>query len=189
MKKLSELKKLTLEEFIDKANKVHNYKYTYSKTNYNKSNEKILITCFNHGDFYQEANSHFRGIGCPLCNASKGEQVIKAILDKYNIKYIREYKIPNQIYKFRYDFYLPDYHLLIEFHGRQHYEPVEAFGGEEEFKNILFRDACKRELANLLKLHLLEFNYKHLLHMKDNEFEHLIVKRLGHFVTIHKGKL
>jgi hypothetical protein len=30
-----------------------------------------------------------------------------------------------------FDFYLPDYNLLIEFQGRQHYEAVEKFGGEK----------------------------------------------------------
>ena len=31
------------------------------------------------------------------------------------------------------DFYLPKYRIVIEFNGRQHYEPVSAFGGKNAF--------------------------------------------------------
>ena len=60
------------------------------------------------------------------------------LLKNNKIEFIPQFKIPGNNYKFRYDFFLPDYNLLIEFHGKQHYEPVEIFGGEEEFKNIFF---------------------------------------------------
>jgi hypothetical protein len=39
-----------------------------------------------------------------------------------------------------YDFFLPDFNLLIEYQGRQHFIPVERFGGEETFKIQLEHD-------------------------------------------------
>ena len=29
------------------------------------------------------------------------------------------------------DFYLPKYNLFIEYNGKQHYEPIEYFGGQQ----------------------------------------------------------
>jgi len=53
--------------FIEKANTIHNYFYNYDKVKYSKSDEKVIITCPIHGDFYQVAREHLRGCGCPGC--------------------------------------------------------------------------------------------------------------------------
>ena len=60
-------KKLTTEEFILKAQKVHGDKYDYSKSIYKSNQEKILITCGQHGDFLQLPSNHMRGVNCPKC--------------------------------------------------------------------------------------------------------------------------
>ena len=39
------MKKLTTEEFIEKANKIHNNKYDYSQVKYVNSRTKVCITC------------------------------------------------------------------------------------------------------------------------------------------------
>lgn len=165
--------KSNIEEFIEKARTVHGKKYDYSKSDYRGNKIKITMICPNHGEFNQTPNNHLRGAGCPVCKASKGELAIASILDKHNITYIREYKLPN--YNFEYDFYLPDYRLLIEFHGRQHYEQIDYFGGEEGFKLIQKRDAFKRSLAWEYKLPLLEFNHRQFKHMSKSHFEELLL--------------
>lgn len=55
------------EEFIVKANEVHNSYYTYSKTLYARSKDKVTITCPIHGDFKQQAQAHLQGYGCHNC--------------------------------------------------------------------------------------------------------------------------
>jgi hypothetical protein len=60
-------KRLTTEEFIEKANNVHNHKYDYSLVNYIDSHIKIIIICSIHGKFKQTSNSHLNGKGCPVC--------------------------------------------------------------------------------------------------------------------------
>lgn len=60
-------KKLTTEEFIEKAKAVHGYKYDYSLTEYVVNKEKIIIKCKIHGDFEQTPNSHLGGHGCDDC--------------------------------------------------------------------------------------------------------------------------
>lgn len=60
-------KRLTTEEFIEKANKIHKNKYDYSKTVYVRSRDKVKIICPEHGAFEQRASSHLEGVGCPKC--------------------------------------------------------------------------------------------------------------------------
>lgn len=124
--------KKSQEYFIQKARKVHNNKYDYSKVNYINTRTKVTIICPDHGEFQQTPNGHLSYNGCYKCKSSIGELTIKAILDKHNISYIQEYRIPNQIYRFRYDFYLTEYKLLIEFHGKQHYEYIPYFHRDED---------------------------------------------------------
>ena len=59
---------LTIEEFIEKARKVHGDKYDYSKVNYINSQTKICIICPIHGEFWQTPYSHLYGRGCKKCS-------------------------------------------------------------------------------------------------------------------------
>lgn len=61
-------KKLTTEEWVEKAKIKHGNKYDYSKSVYTGSRDKIIITCPEHGDFEISAQLHIsRGDGCPKC--------------------------------------------------------------------------------------------------------------------------
>ena len=64
-------KRLTNDDFIEKAQKVHGDKYDYSKVVYTKSNEKVIIVCPIHGEFQQKPNHHLSGRGCPSCAPNK----------------------------------------------------------------------------------------------------------------------
>ena len=60
-------KKLTREEFIDKARAIHGDKYDYSKVVYKNSNTHVCIICPIHGEFMQKPILHLIGQGCPKC--------------------------------------------------------------------------------------------------------------------------
>ena len=60
-------KKLTTEDFIEKAKEVHGNKYDYSKVNYKNISTKITIVCPIHGEFEQAPCKHLSGSGCPKC--------------------------------------------------------------------------------------------------------------------------
>ena len=53
--------------FIEASNKIHGDKYDYSKVNYIKAIEKVIIVCKTHGDFDITPNSHLNGSGCYHC--------------------------------------------------------------------------------------------------------------------------
>src|ERR1019366_4886258 len=64
--------KLTTEEFIERAIKVHGDKYDYLPTQYQGRRKEITINCKEHGIFSQMAFYHLRGQeGCRKCFLAK----------------------------------------------------------------------------------------------------------------------
>lgn len=61
------LKRLTKQEFIEKARAKHGCKYDYSKVEYINNHTKVCIICPEHGEFWQTPNKHLSGQGCPKC--------------------------------------------------------------------------------------------------------------------------
>jgi len=60
--------KVLLNEFINRANKVHNNKYDYSKVNFNITKDIITIICNEHNEFQQQVMMHLLGRGCSKCS-------------------------------------------------------------------------------------------------------------------------
>lgn len=166
-------------EFIMKSNKVHGDRYDYRLVDYKHSHSKVDVICPEHGVFRVTPGKHLEGVGCKFCKSSKGEKALMRVFDKNHIKYIAEYTVPNQSFKHRYDFYLPDKNILIEFHGRQHYEPCGYFGGDSGFTSTILRDDRKATLAKLMGIRLLHFNYTHLK-LNPEEFENFAMEYINH---------
>jgi hypothetical protein len=61
-------KKLTTEEFIERARKVHGDRYDYSLVEYKGTKNKVRIICKDHGIFEQTPDKHLFGRGCSMCN-------------------------------------------------------------------------------------------------------------------------
>jgi hypothetical protein len=84
-------KRLTNEEFIEKARKKHGDKYDYSLVEYENAKTKIEIICEKHGSFYQTPTNHVRGRGCPLCSYEEKiidqNKIINRFNKKHGIKY------------------------------------------------------------------------------------------------------
>lgn len=56
------------QEWIAVVKEKHGEVYDYSKTEYARSKDKVIITCNVHGDFEQLAYNHMLGKGCPKCS-------------------------------------------------------------------------------------------------------------------------
>ena len=66
--KISESRKDTLEEFIEKSNLIHKNKYNYGEIiDYEGARSHVDIICPIHGKFSQLAANHLKGCGCPIC--------------------------------------------------------------------------------------------------------------------------
>jgi hypothetical protein len=121
----------TTEQFIKEAQELHgSIRYSYHKTKYNKALEKVEIVCNKHNmSFFVKPSHHLRGIGCPLCNSSFGERIIKLFLDNNKIQHIHQKRFYDCRNKkpLPFDFYLPEHNTCIEYDGEQHYFPVIRF--------------------------------------------------------------
>ncbi len=83
-------RKLTQQEFIERAEKLHEGRYDYSKAIYRLSTAKITIVCPDHGPFEQMPSMHLTGQGCPYCGGSlplTRESFIKRSEDKHGKRY------------------------------------------------------------------------------------------------------
>lgn len=152
--------KSNTKDFIEKSKKIHRDKYDYSLVEYDLCTDKIIIICPKHGNFSQRATSHLSGQGCPVCNQSKGENIIMNFLIDNKYKYIPQktfHKCKNKSY-LPFDFYLPDYNICIEFDGIQHFEPNIKFG-EEEFKKTIYNDIIKNNFCKNNNINLLRIKY------------------------------
>lgn len=142
-------KRRTTNDFIVLANEVHGNKYDYSLVEYKSAKKKIIIICPIHGEFKITPDQHLghHKQGCPKCKASKGEREIYRVLVKTGItnficeKQFESCVAPGTNLPLRFDFYLPDHNLLIEYDGQAHYKKVNYSGSltENEMKSRLKR--------------------------------------------------
>lgn len=112
-------------------------KVTYSGQ-YTKNHETVVkYFCKKHeNNGIQEMSlTHFKQsvVPCRYCNISSGEFKISEFLNKHNIFYENEkiFDDCRDIKPLRFDFYLPKYNLVIEYDGKQHFEPVKFWNGND----------------------------------------------------------
>lgn len=96
------MRKLTQDEFIQRANLEHNNIYLYTKTIYIDSRAKIIIVCKEHGEFSQTPNMHLSGQGCPKCGGRKNTDPPISNFSDFVIK-------SNNIHNFKYNYDLVMY--------------------------------------------------------------------------------
>lgn len=114
---------------------------------------------------------------CSYCDAnsysvnSSGSIEIEKFLIKNELKYVKEKTFEDLVYinKLRYDFFVED-RVLIEYDGRQHYEPV--WGGEEELLETKKKDKLKNDYAIRKGIKLIRISYK------TNDIEKELVNKL-----------
>lgn len=94
--------RLTKNEFIIRAKKIHGQKYDYAVTEYVNSTTKVSIICNAHGVFEQTPKLHMNGCGCPVCGRNNTVKSIKKDTD-YFIKQAKK------IHGNRYDYSESDY--------------------------------------------------------------------------------
>jgi len=153
------------EQWEQESNDKHKNFYDYSLVKYVNDSGKVKIICPEHGIFEQAAGNHIRGQGCPTCKGHKGEIKIMRHLLENNILIETQKSFPDCKDKglLKFDFYLPEYNILIEYDGEQHFKPVNFFGGEKSYKIRKKRDRiknkyCKKNNIRLIRIPYTEFD-------------------------------
>lgn len=141
------VKKMTTQEFIGKANKVHKNYYDYSKANYVQRSEKLKIICPKHGMFLQSVNAHLCGKGCIKCSTSVSRKESKWLdyLQVPNDSKHRNVLIHIGDFKFNIDGYYGDAKIIYEFLG-------DYWHGNPTIYNPLdINTSCKKSFGYLFK--------------------------------------
>lgn len=96
-------RRLIHKEFCDRANIVHNNKYTYPLNDYKGNRSYVTVECTQHGTFKQNAKSHLKGIGCPKCGFERSSKTHLYNLETFTFKAINihgnKYDYSNVKYK------------------------------------------------------------------------------------------
>lgn len=158
----TENKTLTTSQFIEKAQRIHGNIYDYSLVNYRHNAIKIKIVCREHGIFEQAPSCHLNGRGCSKCKIkSKGELFIADWLNQnvINFEVQKSFADCKNVLPLRYDFYLPNQNLLIEYDGEPHFKEVKYLGGKKGFELRQTNDKLKTEYAINNGINLLRIPY------------------------------
>lgn len=138
------MKRLTVEEFILKAIKVHGDKYDYSNVVYKGSKEKVYIICHEkdengveHGGFWQIPDNHIKGHGCPKCSKNR----------KYTKEEVIE--LSNKTHHNEYDYSLCEYvnmntKIMIICHKKDKYGVEHGVFFKTPNKHIYAKCGCPK---------------------------------------------
>lgn len=88
------------------------------------------------------------------------------------LKYLNKKKFSWLKYKKKMslDIFIEPYNIAIEYQGKQHFSPIDFFGGEECFSDYLKRDMEKIRLCEKHNVKLIHFSYNK--NCIPNDFKH-----------------
>lgn len=138
------------------------YREELISTEYINSHSLLEIKCKNNHIYTINYNNFYNGYRCPICNNNCiGENKIINFLNKLNISYEKQYTFDNcqHVNVLKFDFYIKNLNLVIEFDGEQHFRPIEFFGGNEKFYNTIIRDAIKNQYCEDNNINILRIPY------------------------------
>ena len=130
------------------------------------------------------------GTWCPHCRRSHGERAIQIYLDSNNITYTPEYTI--NLKNMRFDFYLPDFNIAIEYDGVQHFQihnkytpNLETLYKRQHF-DVEKTNYCIHNNITLVRIHYKSLN--NISYILKNIFAHKDKLIFTHWmiIIIHK---
>ena len=86
---------------------------------------------------------------------------IENILTGLNINFTKQKTFEDCKFKnkLKFDFYIPEKNICIEFDGEQHFKPIRYFGGNKSFELQKIKDQIKNEYCNKNKIKLIRFRF------------------------------
>jgi len=162
---------LTNENFIQRASLIHDNYFNYDLCMYEHNNKKVKITCPKHGMFEQTPDNHLHGKGCKKCSSSKGEIIIRKLLNELDIKFYEQktFDCCKSVNLLPFDFYLKEFNVCIEYDGIQHFKSVEFFGGVKRFNERIKNDKIKTEYCIKNNIRLIRIKYSDKIEIKIKE--------------------
>ena len=150
--KLSKERSYTQEEFMRNMEKIFGDSLDFSEAVYLNERSAVKVVCPEHGSFHKEPKLLMLGGGCPKCNESNPERIIRGILDKLNLEYT-QFDRKTLSGKKELDFVIPSANLAIECHGL--YWHSSAVSKSDDWVKNHLRD--KWQECNSKGIRLLQF--------------------------------
>ena len=115
----------------------------------NSSNRGYKIECLDCHYIFKTTEQRLST--CPVCGkrSSYSEKFVYSIFKQANINFIPQKEFEWLHNRF-YDVYLPDYNIIVEIHGEQHFKPIKLNNHEtpeETYQNTLMADRIKYNAA------------------------------------------
>ena len=159
------MKKLTKEEFIEKARKVHGNKYDYSKVEYVNARTNVTIICPIHGEFPQTPSNHLSGRGCDKCGNNKMKLLFSSNTEEFITK-------ARKIHGDKYDYSKVEYKgcdipvtIICPIHGEFPQTPSNHLSGRGCDKcgnnkmKLLFSSNTEEFITKARKIHGDKYDY------------------------------
>jgi len=145
-----EEQKMTEDEIKRRGDEICNKMgYKYKGYFRDKGFIRIVYECPIHGENNASIYHLEEGKRCPKCYSSSIEASVNNLLKLNNIEFVEQKKFEWLRYHnpLRLDFYLPKYNIAIECQGKQHFNSVKTWGGNDELEDRQLRDKTKKELC------------------------------------------
>ena len=130
------------------------------------SNESVWWKCDNpeHRGWQAPVAARIRqSIGCYICNQEERfaseSRLFNIVKDLYPDHKVERTIRPKWLEGLEIDIFIPSLNLAIEYQGRQHYESIDFFGGQQSFEKRQILDEKKRRLLKEHNINLLEWKY------------------------------
>lgn len=157
------------QNFVFKANRIHFFKYDYSKFVYVNNKTPGIIICPIHGEFPQTPDNHLHNHGCSKCSGNK-KKTTKEFVDELKGIFGDKYDYSNVDYKGAFT----PVRIECPLHGVFKKDP----------HHLLTGSGCKQctssKLENEMRL-FLKRNYKGLI-MEQYKFDWLEKQRLDFYL-------
>ena len=165
-------------EYVKSVIESYNNNKLLNQEDYSGSNvHNLRIECGSCGNTYITSFSDYTSnmqIRCKSCanRESVGERRIREFLTSNKIKFEQEkaFEDCKDIYRLPFDFYLPDYNLIIEFDGQHHFYET----GRGNYESTKRHDEIKNQYCKDNNIELLRIPY-----FNGNDIEKIIAKQLN----------
>lgn len=167
---------ISAEKFVQQAQRVHGMTYDYTMVlvrealadhspNYLNIDAPAFIRCPSHGEFIESPRHHLEGRGCPSCYMNRNIDAITAALYEHKVLVEKDFVFPGVSWRCKYDLYLPNYDVIIQFHSLEHTEPLTEYGGVDHLRLIKESDLMRDALAREMRVKIIYITTKHLREM------------------------
>lgn len=159
-------------EFGSIKNEADHEKNMYYSEDSSKNFYSLLKRNYRNLENHIRQEKGFEEVGSFVMETFLYNKLVKELPD-YTI--IRQYS-PKWLFGQRFDIFIKEINLAVEYNGIQHFKPIAFFGGKDGLKRTKILDQMKRERAALHNVRVFDINY-------DDNFEEKFSVLLSYFIA------